>query len=145
MDEFERYLSKQPLRTVPLEWKTEILFAERKAGRGRMFTPFHGAASTNALAWWQQWLWPSPVAWAGLACVWLMIFALNFAARPSAREREMAGRTPSRSPQEIAVVLAQQRRELAQLLGLATAPSVAVRRPDPPGPRSEFICAIGEA
>lgn len=135
MDEFEKLLQRQPLRDVPTEWKTEILIAQRTAGRGK------NAAPTNGVAWWREWLWPSPVAWAGLACVWLIIFALNFAARPTTGERDMARRSPVPS-QEIAIVLAEHRRELAELRGSLATPSTAIRQPDPPGPRSDCAATV---
>lgn len=140
MDEFEQFLKKQPVRAVPPTWRSEILVAaEHAARRGE------GAAPTNSSAWWREWLWPSPVAWAGLACVWLVIIGLNIAAGPTAKEKEMVRRIPSQSSQEIAAALTDQRRELAQVFEPPSPPPVAVRRPGPPGPRSEFIITTEEA
>jgi hypothetical protein len=118
MDEFEQFLSKQPLRPVPPEWRRELLVA--------------GAVLTRQ-PWWREWLWPSPAAWATLGCAWLVIIALNLAARPSAQET--AKRTPATSS-DIAVAFAEQRRLLAELTGLES-----VRRraqPVEPGPHSEL-------
>jgi hypothetical protein len=140
MDEFEQFLKKQTVRTVPPTWRSEILIAAEHAARGREAAPAESSA-----AWWREWLWPSPVAWAGLACVWLVVIALNTAAAPMAKEEKMARRLPSQSPQEIAAALAEQRRELAQLFEPPAPPPVAVRRPDPPDPRSEFIVTTREA
>jgi hypothetical protein len=66
MDEFEALLKRQPLRSVPTEWRREIL-----------------AAADNAPAepWWRPWFYPSPVAWAAIAATWLVIIGLNAAAR----------------------------------------------------------------
>jgi hypothetical protein len=138
MDEFEQFLKNQPVRTIPPEWRTEILGAAKPNLR------HSGTQASGTPSLLREWLWPSPVAWAGLACVWLVIFALNFASRPTAQEREMASRLPSRSPQEIAAVLAQQQRELAQLLAPPPVSPVAIRQPDPPGPRSEIPFAVTE-
>jgi hypothetical protein len=37
-----------------------------------------GDRSTNSNAWtWREWLWPSPLAWGGIASVWIAIAAAN--------------------------------------------------------------------
>lgn len=61
MDEFEQFLSHQPLRNVPPGWRREIL-ADRQPA-------------------WREWLWPSPVAWATVAAAWLLILGLQLASR----------------------------------------------------------------
>jgi hypothetical protein len=118
MDEFEQFLSKQPLRSVPPEWRRELLVARQP--------------------WWREWLWPSPVAWAALGCVWLVIVVLNLAVRPSVHET--AKRTPLAAT-DVAFAFAERRRLLAEL----TAPETTRRRPQAePGPRSELILDIQE-
>lgn len=63
MDEFERQLSRQPLRPPPPGWRAEIL-----ACAGKIAAP----------DWtWRDWLWPSPAAWGALAAVWIAFFALG--------------------------------------------------------------------
>jgi len=131
MDEFEQFLKKQPLREVPPAWRTEIL---PPAARPEAVQP----------AWWHEWLWPSPAAWAGLAYVWVVILALNVAARPSAAERQLAERSPAPSP-DMALALAQQQRDLAQLLGSPVESPVETKRRYPPGPQSESRRGTGEA
>ena len=124
MDEFEQFLKKQPLREVPPAWRAVILPA---------------AAQPEAVqpTWWGEWLWPSPAAWAGLACIWIVILVLNVASRPLAAERQLAER-PSAPSHDMVLALAQQRRELAQLLGTPVETAVEMRRRHPPGPQSEF-------
>src|ERR1039458_52541 len=119
MDEFEQFLKKQPLREVPPAWRAEIL---------------PSAAQPEAVqpTWWSVWLWPSPAAWTGLACVWIVILVLNVATRPSEAERQLAERSPAPS-HDMALALAQQRRELAQLLGSPVEPPVEPKRRFPPG------------
>ncbi len=124
MDEFEQFLGQQPVRSLPASWRREIL------------TP---TATQEAQApWWHQWLWPSPVAWAALAVVWMVIIGLQLAARPSAEE---IVQQPSTAPADIAVALAQQQRLLTEL----TAPEPPRRRsPEEPGPHSELILKTEE-
>ena len=131
MDEFEQFLKKQPLREVPPAWRAEILPA---------------AAQPEAVqpTWWGAWLWPSPAAWAGLACIWIVILALNVASRPLAAERQLAER-PQAPSHDMVLALAQQRRELAQLLGTPVGSAVEMKRRHPPGPQSEFRRITGEA
>jgi hypothetical protein len=123
MDEFEQFLSKQPLHSIPPEWRRELLVAG-------------GVPSRQP--WWREWLWPSPVAWAALAAVWLVIIALNFTVRLPAHET--AKRT-SPAATDIAVAFAEHRRLLAEL----TLPETTPRHPQmKPGPRSELILNIQE-
>jgi hypothetical protein len=131
MDEFEQFLKKQPLREVPPAWRTEIL-------------PTAVQSDAVQSTWWREWLWPSPAAWAGLACVWIVILALNAASRPPAAERRLAERSPAPSP-DMALALAQQRRELAQLLGSPVESPVETKRRYLPGPQSESRRVTGEA
>jgi hypothetical protein len=71
-EHFEQHLQGQPLRPIPPAWRADILAAastatprppEREADRARF--------------WWRSLLWPSPVAWAGVAAAWLLIVGLN--------------------------------------------------------------------
>ncbi|HEY2952508.1 MAG TPA: zf-HC2 domain-containing protein [Verrucomicrobiae bacterium] len=82
---------------------------------------------------WAEWLWPSPVAWGGLAAVWIWLIIVQWAA-PAQRafDHELA-----RSPSSGTVIsFAQRQRELSSLLeGLALTP--APSKPDPPRPRSQ--------
>ena len=63
MDDFEQFLSRQPLRPIPPGWRNQILPARESR--------------------WREWLWPSPVAWATLVAVWVVIIGLQLACRPS--------------------------------------------------------------
>jgi hypothetical protein len=131
MDEFEQFLKKQPLRGVPPAWRAETL-------------PMAAQPEAVQPSWWREWLWPSPVAWVGLACIWVVILMLNVSSRPSAAERQLAKQSPASSP-DVALALAQQRRELAQLLGSPVEPPVETKRRYPPGPQSESGRVTAEA
>jgi hypothetical protein len=120
MDEFEKFLSKQPMRELPSAWRNEILLAlpRSKAARPR----------------WQEWLWPSPLAWAALAAVWIVIVGLNLATRLPSEQIATQASVPS---VDMAAALANQRRLLADLTS-----SLVSEPPTPrttPGPRSELL------
>ncbi len=80
-EEFEKFLSKQPPRGVPPEWRAQILESARARVRGEAET---------RVPWWRLLPWPSPVAWAGVGCAWVLIIGMNFAARSPAEETTSA-------------------------------------------------------
>jgi hypothetical protein len=68
-DDFENQLQRTPMREIPAEWRAEILM-RAEGGRRK-------AEGRQAASWWRDLLWPSPVAWAALGCVWVVIVAAN--------------------------------------------------------------------
>jgi hypothetical protein len=129
-DEFENQLQRQPLRPVPTEWRAEILQAARAS-----VSPHASRLAPHALPWWQQWLWPNPKAWAGLAAAWIAIAVLNVTSAPGRAQLAKVSPKPSL---EVETSLAAQRRELARLLDNFTEPTPAPKA-GPPGPRSENV------
>ncbi len=105
--DFEKRMQELPMREVPGHWKAQIL-----------------AAAQPRPAWWQEWLWPNPRAWAGLAVAWGIIFLLS-AATPG--EPGEVGRKASASWQSFAF-LQQETEIIAQLSGADES------RPAPPPP-----------
>jgi hypothetical protein len=78
-DQFEQRLRRQPVKPIPSAWREEILSAARAAGsRPSTLDPRPSVLSTISHQL-STLLWPHPKAWAGLAAVWLVIFAVNFA------------------------------------------------------------------
>ncbi|MHB1305584.1 MAG: anti-sigma factor family protein [Limisphaerales bacterium] len=67
--------------------------------------------------WWRAWLWPSPQFYAGLAAVWAVMLTFHWLTlnEPSHRARAVASPSP-----EVRRALAEQRRELVEMLGLVT-------------------------
>lgn len=135
MDPFERHLKRQPLRQIPAAWRNDILSAAREAQSPRpsesvMPDSFFSALNRRFASW----LWPHPAAWAGLAAVWIFIFAVDFSIRDTTPA--VAEKASPPSPETIAE-LRQQQRLFAELIG-ANESSVADRpKGFAPGPRSE--------
>jgi hypothetical protein len=133
MDEFEQRVSRQPLRQIPAEWRGEILAAAltpatlRPASRASLLSNIR--AQLSAI------LWPCPEAWAGLAVIWIIVFALNYSMQD--RVPVMAKKAPSPSPQMVAE-LKQQQQMFAELIGPAQLRD-AERPKLVPLPRSERI------
>jgi hypothetical protein len=117
MDEFERFLQQQPPRDVPRDWRREILAA---------------AEREPAAAWWRQLFWPSPLAWATVGALWLIIAGLNLAARPPRRAGTARRDEPAAA---VALALAEKRQLLDELAGPDAAP---VARPAVPGPHGRL-------
>lgn len=73
---------------------------------------------------WQDWLWPSPRVYAGLAVSWVLILVVNLLTV----DRSDVNRRPIQPPPAYAShALAEQRRELAELLGLASTPAAPTK------------------
>ena len=126
-DDFEKRIQRQTIRSIPDEWRREILrAAETPASRRpRFFSTFSHQLSTL--------LWPCPQAWAGLAAVWLVILTLNFAMQgPQTHLAKAAPPTPS----EIAL-LKEQRRLYFELAGLQAKEFAEPPKTASPAPRSD--------
>ena len=87
-DPFEQRLSAQPLRPIPSDWREAILAEARTSVRPAASSI--RSSVTPARHWLSEWLWPHPVAWAGLAACWVAILVLNQAAAPNAVELAQA-------------------------------------------------------
>lgn len=74
MNDFEQFLKQRRMRAVPPGWRAEILAAARASADGS------AEKTEQPRPWWLAWLWPSPVAWAGIACAWLLALGMNAAA-----------------------------------------------------------------
>src|SRR5208282_5364385 len=128
-EDFEQKLPRQPLRQIPPEWRGEILSAAERASRPAPHASFLSTLNHQL----STILWPHPKAWAGLAAVWILIFAVDFSMRDTTPV--MAEKAAPPSP-EVIVELKQQQRMLAELIEAGQA-----REAEPPRflpqPRSE--------
>jgi hypothetical protein len=139
-DEFEKRLHSQPLRQVPGDWRREILRAARQAAGAQHapHPPHHVRAASSLLSAIHHQvltiLWPHPIAWAGLAAVWLVILGVHLTMGQSTPLT--AKRALPTSPQ-VFMAHQEQERLLAELLGPREAPVAVPPKASPPRPRSE--------
>ena len=132
-DDFEQRLQRQPLRQIPAEWRAEILDACRESKvESREQERLWPSTLVSRLS---TVLWPHPKAWAGLAAVWILIFAVDFSMRDTTPV--LAEKAAPPSP-EVIVELKQQQRMLAELIGAGQAREAEVPR-FLPQPRSERV------
>jgi hypothetical protein len=139
-DDFEKRLERQPLRQMPGEWREEILSAARQASlpehapratqhalpsRSLLSTLYHQLSTL---------LWPHPVAWAGLAAVWLVILGINLTTRDASTL--VAKHAAPVSPQ-VFMAFQEQERLLSELIGPRETPVAERPKPRLPRPRSE--------
>ena len=123
-DEFEKKLQSRPMRAIPREWRNEIVLGTTR--------------KEIAAPWWQQWLWPCPQAWAGLAAVWLIILGANALANRGSVTAPAPRIALSRKE---LLALKQQQLALAQLVGLtepADVPPPAIFSPRSERPKIWF-------
>ncbi|MGH7992460.1 MAG: hypothetical protein ACREDQ_03015 [Limisphaerales bacterium] len=135
-EQFERCLSRQPLRPVPAEWREEILAAADSYHRSPVERRSFLSTLNSQLS---IILWPHPVAWAGLAAVWIFIFTVDFSVNdraPSVAE----GYSPP--PTEVIVEVRQQRQLLAELMGPRETRDAERSKSLTPRPRSELNIEI---
>ncbi|MGA9452365.1 MAG: hypothetical protein WBW41_13595 [Verrucomicrobiia bacterium] len=134
-DDFEQKLQRQPLRQIPAGWREEILaVAGQESSPARRVPERHWLSTLSHQL--STLLWPHPKAWAGLAAVWILIFAVDFSLRD--KTPGVAGKSapPSR---ELVAELKQQRRMLAELIGAHDTSDADRSIPLVPRPRSERV------
>ncbi len=139
-DDFEQRLQRQPLRPIPPEWRADVLSAMRLASDKR-----HASRIPHHVSPWRSvfstlnsqlstLLWPSPKAWAALATIWVVIFAINAA---TADKSHVVARMPSRRAREMILTWKEHERLLTELIGPPEMPIAERPKPVLPRPRSE--------
>jgi hypothetical protein len=112
MEQFEQRLKRQSLRKIPGGWRAEILAncrGSKADGRGQeQFWRSTLVARLSTI------FWPHPKAWAGLAAIWIFIFAVNFSMRD--KTPMVAEKVLPPSP-EVVAELRQQKLLFAELIG----------------------------
>ncbi len=99
-EDFEDQLRRVPMREVPAGWRGEILGERMRDEGGR-----RKGNTDSAQSWWRDLLWPSPLAWGALACVWVVIAAAN----ADWRREQPRPAVVSVTPEAIMMRLAQER------------------------------------
>jgi hypothetical protein len=134
-DDFEQKLQRQPLRPVPAEWREEILAQASRASRVERRAQKRPWPS-SLVSRLSTILWPHPVAWAGLAAIWIFVFTVDFSMRDRAPAVEAKFSLP---PAEVIVEVRQQQRLLVELIGPRDVREADRSRLLAPRPRSEFV------
>jgi len=99
-------------------------------------TAAHAGRGQPSEPWWRAWLWPSPQFYAGVAALWIVMLVVHFSYLGEPAQAQATTSPPSPAVQS---ALAEQRRELAAMLGSAGAPGAAsATRPRLVSPRSEL-------
>lgn len=86
---------------------------------------------------WERLLGPNPLAWAGLAAVWVVLFAVNRSASGPVGTASVASRTNEPSQAAVAEIVRERRREMAELLNLDEPKAALPSRPEPNPKRSQ--------
>ena len=134
MDDFEQKLQRQPLRQIPGEWREEILAAATGRESRVESREQEGRWPSTLVSRLSSLLWPHPAAWAGLAAVWILIFAVDFSVQDKAPV--VAEKSAPPSP-EVVVELKQQQRMLAEMIGPRDEHDADRSKSFVPQPRSE--------
>ncbi len=115
--DFEEQLRSQPLRTLPPEWRGEILGAASRECTAATLQA-HNRSEGRWLTWLHEILWPTPVAWGALGCLWLigLVPAITAANHPLAK-------APSRPSAVQQQLIREQREFMAREIGPATLPT----------------------
>ena len=136
-DELEQKLSRQRLREIPGEWRGKIVSAARAAQAARHASGIRHQSFLSALnAQLSTIFWPHPKAWAGLAVVWIFIFALNFLTRDHSQS---LAKTSAPPPPEVVAELRQQKLLFGELIGPTEAHVANRQKLFLPRPRSECV------
>jgi hypothetical protein len=137
LEQFEKRMKDQPMRQVPAEWRKEILLAAEKAQTARSRQPRAGRSWFSLFGYQlRSLLWPHPVAWGGLAAVWIFILAANVSMGDKAPAT--ADKTLPLSPEAVAE-LKQQNQLLAELIGTGDTSAADRQKTFVPKPRSERV------
>jgi hypothetical protein len=67
---------------------------------------------------WERLFGPNPLAWAGLAAAWLVLFAVNRGGSEAVGPASTASRASQPSEAAVAEIVRERRREMAELLNL---------------------------
>src|SRR2546421_672463 len=129
-EDFEKQLERQPLRTLPSEWREQILECAQIKARAR-----RAPIKSQSQRWWRELLWPCPQAWAGVAAVWLVIVGLHFIGGSEPRPDFQLSASPP--PPEFKALLAEQRKLFAELLPPPDPPPVIHHGQPADRPRSK--------
>jgi hypothetical protein len=142
-EDFEKQLKRQPVRPVPVEWRAEILAAANVASVASPAPRPTASLISTLNSRLSALLWPCPQAWAGLAAVWLVIFAVNYSMQDNSGI--VASKSPPSTSPEAIMVLQEQRKLLANLMAPYDESPAEPPKPFIPRPRGELSSPVGMA
>jgi hypothetical protein len=132
-DDFEKRLQSQHLRQIPSDWRNEILQgANRSTPSILAVRPSLLSTLIHQLA---TALWLKPAAWAGLAAVWGLIFALQ---STSKKHSGMVATFAAPQPSTFLMSSKDEQQTLAELMGNNQPADMDQPRHAGPKPRSEL-------
>ena len=76
------------------------------------------APDHQPISLWQRLFGPNPLAWAGLAAVWVLLFAVNHHGTEPESSTTIANHASPPSEAAVAEIVRERRREMAELLNL---------------------------
>ncbi|MDB6055987.1 MAG: hypothetical protein JWN25_3510 [Verrucomicrobiales bacterium] len=127
MDEFEENLKRQTRRTIPGEWRKQILSAAQTRKQN---------TSDSKPAWRikiEELFWPNPKAWIGMAFVWILLGLIHLTMVYSNESQIMAAEaTPD------IMAFGEQEKLFTEAFGQMTRSEASFQTPKKPiAPRSE--------
>lgn len=125
-DDFETSFRKPPFRSIPPEWRGEILQAAQTAAEVPTPEPRQ--------VWWRELLWPCPKAWAAVAAAWVVILGSLWIGGEKSESSGMVASAPQPNAPTILALSFQYR------FNLIDPPPPAIIEPPKPSsmrPRSE--------
>ncbi|HEY2083793.1 MAG TPA: hypothetical protein VGI88_13505 [Verrucomicrobiae bacterium] len=135
-DDFEKQLQRQPLRQVPEAWRADILRAAEASTRNPKLETRNTHWLSTLSHQLSTILWPNAKAWAGLGCVWILIFALHGASHGGS---PMLAQVPAAKSANVMMTLKDREQTLVELIGNNSPANDADKpRRFNPQPRSEW-------
>ncbi len=130
--DFEELIQRQTHRPIPPAWREEILSAAHQAAAPRLANRSLLSAIGVRLS---ALLWPHPIAWGGLAAVWLVVVGLDVVdMEPAPRH---AARQEAQPASEMRKLWRQREQMLAELVGPFENTEAKPEKPPPSQPRSQ--------
>jgi hypothetical protein len=127
-DDFEKRLRQQTVRSIPSEWRQEIL---QKANAVSELT--YNSKLKIVLS---ELFWPCRHAWTGMAALWLVMWGINSGLSGGESNQLMAHSAPIPAMLQ---AMEEQRQLLAELVPPANSQPAEPPRRHQPQPRSEML------
>ena len=131
LDDFEKQLRRRPLRSVPADWREEILKSARNTAKRHP-----SLSDAEPMIWWREFLLPLRWHLAGISAAWLLFALLNI--DPSFTPIPTMAKQDSPSPRQFLMALRESRRQLLELIQTPVTETDPAPRAVVPPRRSEL-------